>query len=115
MPTKDQEKAGLYRNGRMTRAGMVKVIEGGGSVMHEGVVYSKVDDLPDDATLNEGDEEGARQAQSAIDAQIAALGAQRAALDATAARAKESARAKPQADEENASSAKEAAEKQPKK
>ena len=87
----DAEKVEMYRNGKMTRAGMEKVIGNGGAVMHQGTVYTKVDDLPDDATLTEGDEAGARQAQASIDAQIAALASQRAALDDTAARA----RAKP--------------------
>lgn len=90
MPDESEaEKVEKYRNGRLTRDGMIEVIKAGGSVLHDGKIYSKVSDLPDEATLTEGDEQGARQAQAGIDAQIAALAAQRAALDATAARARD--------------------------
>jgi len=76
----------LYRNGKMTRAGMVRVIEAGGSVLHQGTHYGKVDDLPDEATLTEGDVAASAAATAAIDAQIANLTSQRSTIAGTHAR-----------------------------
>jgi len=118
---KKDDQSKYYRNGKMTRAGMVRVIEGGSSVLHNGIHYAKVADLPDEAELTEGDEAGAKVARDAIDAQISALASQRSALDATASRARDAdevkAREKAEADLKAAeeAAAKKAAAKHPEK
>jgi hypothetical protein len=73
-------------DGSLTRAGMEAVIRGGGGVLHAGTIYTKADDLPDEATLTEGDAKASAAAGAALDAQIAALAQQKAALEQTHAR-----------------------------
>jgi hypothetical protein len=90
MPTpkheQDDPKA-LYRNGTLTRAGMERVIEGGGSVIYQQKIYTKIEDLPDEATLTEGDAAAAEAAEMGIQQQIATLASQAAALRQTRERA----------------------------
>jgi hypothetical protein len=90
MPTpkheQDDPKA-LYRNGTLTRAGMERVIEGGGSVVHQAKIYTRIEDLPDEATLTEGDAAAAEAAEMGIQQQIATLASQAAALRQTRDRA----------------------------
>lgn len=73
-------------DGSLTRAGMEAVIKAGGSVLHAGTLYTRLDDLPDEATLTEGDTRASAAAGAALDAQIAALARQKAALEETHAR-----------------------------
>lgn len=82
----EEKKVEHYRNGKMTRDGMVRVIEGGGSVAHEGQLFTKVSDLPDEATLAEGDAEAQEAARRAIDEDQARLDARRAAIERSASR-----------------------------
>lgn len=66
----------------LTRQEMEQVITGGGSVLHEGRIHDRIDTLPDEADLAQGDEARTNAARDAIDSQIASLTAQRAKLDA---------------------------------
>ena len=73
-------------DGSLTRAGMEAAIRRGGAVIHKGVHYKSLADLPDEATITEGDAQASAAAKAALDAQIAALATQRAALGETHAR-----------------------------
>jgi hypothetical protein len=63
----------------MTRKQMEAVITGGGSVLHQGRIISRVADLPTEAALAQTDAEKA-DASATLQAQIAALQAQVAQL-----------------------------------
>jgi hypothetical protein len=63
----------------MTRKQMEAAITGGGSVLHQGRIISRVADLPTEAALAQTDAEKA-DASTALRAQIAALQAQVAQL-----------------------------------
>lgn len=105
MPTPKHEQddpRATHRDGKLTRAGMVRVIESGGAVSHQGTIYTRVDDLPDEATLAEGDAAAAEQALAALEADEARLATRRAALERTATRAREADAAKAKADEDAA-------------
>jgi hypothetical protein len=77
--------AGNYKDGKLTRSGMEHVIRSGGSVLHDGTVYTKLDTLPSEADLAKGDadaENAAREnllrQREALDQQLASLGATKA-------------------------------------
>ena len=57
----------------MTHEEMEAVIDQGGSVIYQGVIYSTKESLPSDAELTEGDPAKEAAAAEAIDKQIAAL------------------------------------------
>lgn len=63
----------------MKREEMIAVIEGGGSVLHEGKLHTRIETLPSKASLAQSEAEK-NAAAGDLDAQIAALQAQRAAL-----------------------------------
>lgn len=63
----------------MKRSEMEQVIAAGGSVLHEGRLHTSVATLPSKAQMAKSDEDKAAAAGD-LDAQIAALQAQRAAL-----------------------------------
>jgi hypothetical protein len=84
-------------DGELTRAGMESVIRGGGAVIYKGIHYGKVDDLPAESEIVEGDARASAAATAALDAQIAALASQRAALEGTHARNVEAERKKAEA------------------
>jgi hypothetical protein len=71
------------KDGRLTRAHMEEAIKSGGGVLVEGQVITRVEDLPSDVKLAEGDQARTAALASSIDAQIAALTQQRAALGGT--------------------------------
>lgn len=76
--------AGHYtRDGKLTRAGMEHVIRSGGSVVHEGKVYSKMEHLPSEADLAKGDADAEAAALENINRQRAQLDAQEAQLKAS--------------------------------
>jgi hypothetical protein len=84
LPAEDAEGQYLLlrdEKGALTRAGMEHAIRTGGAVMHDGDVIESVDDLPSEAELARGDERRTEQVRQSLDAQMAALAAQRAALD----------------------------------
>ncbi|MHC5541214.1 hypothetical protein ACYOEI_23580, partial [Singulisphaera rosea] len=62
---------------RRRRSEMEEIIRSGGSIMHEGQVITRVEDLPTDADLAEGDPELEASTLEDIDSQIAKLNAQR--------------------------------------
>lgn len=61
----------------LSRNEMEQVIRGGGSVLHGGRIISRVQDLPNDADLAQGNPEQEQQLATALDIQIAALTQQR--------------------------------------
>ncbi len=63
---------------------MEAAIEEGGSVLYNGRIVASVDDLPSKAELARGDAEEEAAVAAEIDAQIAALEAQRAKLHTAA-------------------------------
>ncbi len=65
-----------------TRDEMLAIIRRGESVIHNGKILTAEGDVPDEATLAEGDETRTAAARESIDAQMAVLVAQRARLDA---------------------------------
>lgn len=65
----------------LTREQMVYIIEHGGGVLIDHVIHTDVATLPSTAELAKGDPEAEKKAASDLDAQIAALQAQRATLD----------------------------------
>jgi len=65
----------------LTRKEMEQVITDGGSVLHEGVLHTHVQTLPDEADLAVGDETRMQEARDALDRQMASLAAQRAKLE----------------------------------
>jgi|SRR6185503_11941035 len=60
----------------LTREQMAAVIEGGGSVLHNGALITRLADLPSAAELAAGDPAKEAAAQAALQAQIAALQSQ---------------------------------------
>lgn len=66
--------------GVLTRNEMEQVIVVGGSVLFQGRLIGRVQDLPTDADLAKGNPEQEAHAAAALDAQIAALQTQRARL-----------------------------------
>jgi hypothetical protein len=71
-----------YKEGRLTRKGMERVIAQGGSVLHGGQLHTSVQTLPSEAVLAKGDEQAEALARDnlirqrqAIDSQLASLGA----------------------------------------
>ena len=64
----------------LSRAEMEQAIQDGGSVLHGGRLYSRIEDLPSAADLARGNPEQEAAAAAALDSQIAALQAQRAQL-----------------------------------
>ena len=68
-----------YKAGRLTLAGMQRVINSGGTVLHNGAVLSKAEHLPTESQLAKTPEERAQAAKD-IDAEIAALQARKAAM-----------------------------------
>jgi hypothetical protein len=80
------ESPGRKADGSLTRAGMEAILRSGGSVIVAGRHYGKLEDLPSEAELTEGDAKASAAAGAALDAQIAALSRQKAALDETHAR-----------------------------
>lgn len=68
-------------SGNLTRAGMEHVIATGGSVMHNGTLLERVDDLPAEEDLAAGDSRRLDAIASSYDEQIATLQGRRAAID----------------------------------
>jgi hypothetical protein len=66
----------------LSRDEMVKIIAGGGSVLHGGRIISREADLPSEADLAQGDPARAADVAADLQAQIAALQAQVAQLQA---------------------------------
>jgi hypothetical protein len=66
--------------GKLTHAGMEWTIRNGGSVMLGGQVITSLDDLPSEAELVKGNEAAEAALAASLDAQIAALSAQRASV-----------------------------------
>jgi hypothetical protein len=65
----------------LSREEMERVIREGGSVLYQGRIVARVEDLPNEVDLAQGDAEKQAAVRAAIDAQITALTAQRAQLD----------------------------------
>lgn len=79
--------------GNLTRAGMEQVIREGGSVLHKGQLHARVETLPSEAELAEGDEQATTQVLDGIRRQREQLDQQERKLlasksDATARSAK---------------------------
>lgn len=68
------------KNGKMTRAGMEETIKAGGSVLHGGKLYTRVETLPTAADLAAGDEQATAEALAGLDAQQRSLEEQRTRL-----------------------------------
>lgn len=68
--------------GVLTRSEMEQTIIQRGSVLYRGRIISRIQDLPSDADLAAGDPAQEAAAAAALDAQIAALQAQRARIGA---------------------------------
>jgi hypothetical protein len=66
--------------GKLTHAGMEWTIQHGGGVMIGGQVITRLDDLPSEAELARGNEAAEAALAASLDAQIAALSAQRASV-----------------------------------
>ncbi len=79
----EKERAKRVKDGKLTRYGMEKTIQEGGAVIHGGINYSKVDDLPDEAELVRGDAEATEQALAALEADEMRLAARRSRLERT--------------------------------
>lgn len=62
---------------RLTRKDMEETVRRGESVMYDGQIITKVEELPDDAVLASGDADREAEVRTAIDAQIMTLMAQR--------------------------------------
>ena len=89
-----QERKDMYQSGRLTRAGMEKILAGGGSVMvsvpiegseteTERKIITKKEDLPDESVLSRGNAAASQAALDALDEEEARLHAKRAALQKT--------------------------------
>jgi hypothetical protein len=101
MPNHEQDDRNAhYRNGTMTRAGMVDRIQRGGSVIHKGVLYGKVEDLPSETAMAEGDSAAAEALNRSLEDQIASLTRQKVVAEETRSRAAaaDAAKAKAEAD-----------------
>lgn len=64
----------------LTRAQMEQAIQDGGSVVVNGQILSRIDDLPSEADLAQGDAAKEQAARAALDQQIARLLSERAKL-----------------------------------
>lgn len=64
----------------LNRDEMERVIREGGSVLYQGVIITRIVDLPHAATLAQGDTAQENAVRADLDAQIAALAVQRAQL-----------------------------------
>lgn len=69
-------------DGKLTRYGMEQVIRSGGSVLHDGVVRARIEDLPTEAQLAKGNTAAEDAALNNINRQRAELDAQEAQLRA---------------------------------
>lgn len=69
-------------DGKLTRAGMEHAIRAGGSVIHDGRVVSRIEDLPTEAQLAKGNTAAEDAALNNINRQRAELDAQEAQLKA---------------------------------
>jgi hypothetical protein len=69
-----------YRDGKLTREGMVAAVRRGGSVLHKGAVINDERKLPSEADLAQGDARATQQALAGLDAQQRELDAQRQKL-----------------------------------
>lgn len=67
--------------GTLTRNEMEQVIKSGGSVLYKDQILFHLSQLPSEADMAAGNPEQEAAARAALDAQIAALTAQRARLD----------------------------------
>lgn len=67
--------------GRLTRHGMEQAIRGGGSVLHDGRTITRVQDLPSEAELAQGDTAAEEAARASIAERQAQLDRERAILD----------------------------------
>jgi hypothetical protein len=76
----EKKEERTYPDGTLTRQEMEKVLRENGSVMHQGRVIDKVEDLPAEADLARAHPAAARAAAARIDADIARLAAERAKL-----------------------------------
>jgi hypothetical protein len=74
-----------YRDGKLTREGMVAAVRRGGSVLHKGAVINDERKLPSEADLAQGDARATQQALAGLDAQQRELDAQRQKLLAASA------------------------------
>jgi hypothetical protein len=92
--------------GNLTRAGMEQVLREGGSVLHKGQVIGRAEALPTEADLAAGDEQATAKALEGLKAQRDALDAQEKKLLASRG---ESAKAREQAQEQQAAAEKHAA------
>jgi hypothetical protein len=86
--------------GRMTREGMEHTIRSGGSVLlrdarGDSRVIARLDDLPGEEELAAGDEKRLAAHAASLDAQMAALAAERARVTAAAEKAREAKAAAP--------------------
>jgi hypothetical protein len=61
------------QNGNLTRAGYEAAIRAGGSATYKGRPVMRMEDIPSDAELSEGDEEASLNALASIEAQEARL------------------------------------------
>jgi hypothetical protein len=73
-------KAVRDAKGKLTRHGMEEAIRNGGSVIHNGVVVSRLDQLPSEAELAQGDTAAENAALSSLDDRQAALDRERALI-----------------------------------
>lgn len=89
---------------KLTRGEMERVIQEGGSVLHNGQVIAQIDHLPSAAELAQGDPVAEARTASELDEQIAKLQAQKGTLETSArerekqAKAQEEAQARADAD-----------------
>lgn len=74
--TENDAPVELRRNGKLTRAGMEAVIKDGGSVLHNGKLLRRIEDLPNEAELVKGDAEAEKATSDSLQRQIDALQAQ---------------------------------------
>lgn len=70
-----------YREGKLTREGMVHVINSGGSVVHEGKIYNSLATLPTEADLAKDDIDAQKTARANINRRRAELDAEEATLN----------------------------------
>lgn len=73
--------------GRLTRQGMEKAIRSGGSVLHDGKSIVRIEDLPSEAEISQGDETAENAARAGIEERQAVLDRERAILDTRRAKA----------------------------
>lgn len=68
---------------KLTRQEMEAVIDGGGSVIYDGTVFSRKENLPTALELANGDESATKAALEALELQKQAIDQQKAALEET--------------------------------